>query len=94
MFDQYDAAYSPKDDDFEEAIIRSDILTIAEDAESAFAAIIKHKEDNPEELIEYQIQFWLGGEVIGNALIDMSVDINGLAEHKNEIIDIVRKSLH
>lgn len=96
MFEQHDAEYSDKEQDFAEALVDTGILTITEDMNTAFDRISAHMKEVDEQgdLFDYQLQFWLDGEQVNEALIDSSVGPEAFERVRQQIIDFVKNSLH
>ncbi|QFR55705.1 hypothetical protein JC221_059 [Yersinia phage JC221] len=61
-YDEYDSKYSEKSGEFDEAISDSAILTVTEDLNDSFDAVEKHQNDNKDSEIDYNFEFWRGGE--------------------------------
>lgn len=86
---KYDAAYSSEDDEFDEAVVSEGILTVTENMNDAFDLIAKKQKEEPEELIDFMLNFWLNGEALAHAIVRAPIE-----DSKEEVVKYVKSFLH
>jgi len=94
MYQKYDSAYSDRTQGHEEAMEEEGILCVTEDIHKAFKKIIEHMEENPEEDIDYDIQFWLAEEIIMNSAVRGNVTIEDVLQLKEVALQEIKNFLH